>query len=710
MSIMMGLETAVKGLQSYSTAIDTTAHNIANADTEGYSQQLADITASQPMTMIGSAGQVGTGSQIGAIERIRDLYLDTQIDLEQQNVGYWSIIDRTYQSLEAVFPEAAAGATTSVGLDQQLQAFWSDWQTLADNAQLAATTNPLADVEGAKRQVYNDADAIAQSLNTKSSALTDMQISLNSNLRDTVSQINQYTQQIYELNKEIATASNFNQRPNDLLDKRTLALANLSNLVNVNVGNRTDGTIVVTIQGHMLVNGADGYNQMTTVGGVKDSKLEDVALFEYMGASPVNITSSIQKGQLAGILQSRDQVIQWYKTQLDELANSLITVVNRIYRTGVNDLGVQSNLDFFLGNKASSIAVNTALNSGANITYKHFTNNDIAQILADLNNKLMNNWITTQSLPVTTTSASQLGMSGIMSINTVDTVFNSTDTIAQFINNLNNNVSDFSAVFDDTTHQFFIVSNQLMTVEEVDNNPARTPHLPPNSLLFKYNWIEEQRSAAPVNYSGSLVSNSVVATPATWDMQKNQLNTEASTYGTMNMTYNGKTYAVNWANNEAPALTAADMWQFGPTAPPPRLASFGFDKLTQKFYFGSNINSGAGANKIDPFTVADEQGNMTQVMNLTGNVRFGDFYDMITGNLKGQVETGDTTLSEYQAALAQYQGMQDNITKVNVDQEQIQAAEYQRAYDATVKVSEVIDEMLDMLINKTATEVNTFTT
>ena len=123
---MMGLNTAMKALQVYSYAVDTTVHNVANMADPSYSRQLADITASEPFSITG--GQIGTGSQLSNVERIRDVYLDSQIMEAENKVGSESIINRTYQNLDAIFPEE--DGTTS-GLQTQITQFFTDWQNLA---------------------------------------------------------------------------------------------------------------------------------------------------------------------------------------------------------------------------------------------------------------------------------------------------------------------------------------------------------------------------------------------------------------------------------------------------------------------------------------------------------------------------------------------------------------------------------------------------
>ncbi len=715
MSIMMGVEAAVRSLRTHSMAIDTTTHNLANMNNAWYSRQLANITSTAALTMIGSAGQIGTGSKIGAIERIRDIFLDKQIWLEQQNVGKWDMINRTYKSLAALFPEVD-GVTG--GLQAQLDAFWESWQQLST----AAAAGDTSAMDAAKREIYQSAQGLAETMNNKSSALTDLQINLNSDMRNTVNTINQYITQIYELNKSIVRAQNMGQRPNDLFDRRNEAITKLNNLVNVNVGDRSDGSVVVHIHGHVLVNGADAFNFMTTLGGKKDSKLEEVGLFEYKGASPVNIQDYIENGQLAGIINSRDDVVHWYKMQLDSLANSMITVVNRIYRTAYANgaASPQTNINFFLGNKSSSIAVNPALNSGTSIAYAKYTSNDIADILGNLDNKLMNNWVEGDAGNFYG-SATSLGIDGKITINGTDVFYTPTDTIATLVQKINSNVADFAMTFDEDTHSFFMVANQLITIQETPSTVA-AKNDPTQWLLFRLKWGETLASTAPINYSDATSVNTVNPT-ASWSSQSDVLDLETSPQGTMIVNFLGKQYKVYWkeggAGGDTPFATIKKLSLFNDPTPfdlnkaLPKFDFYYFDtaSMPQKFALKTGIdynNNGVPPTDrslplIAPATINDEQGNMTQVMKFMQNMRFGDLYSMITGQLNGQLDTGENISGEYHAALEQFQGMQDAITRVNENQEILQAKMYQRAYDASVRLMSVIDEMLNMLINRTAT-------
>jgi len=703
-TINAALETALKSLSTHTAALNTVNHNIANMNNEWYSRQIANITATDAMTYIGIKGQIGTGSKIGSIERIRDIYLDKQIMLQRQYTGEWNILNRTYESLRAIFPEID-GITG--GLNSQLQEFYADWAKLADAADKAEKeTDPTlklqyqAEVEAAKREIYQTAEGVTNYFNSKSSTLTNMQIELNKDLRLTIQSINQYLKQIYEYNKQIANIYSIGQNPNDILDKRNEAMNKLAELINFDFGNRSDGTVVIHINGHILVNGADGYNAMTTMGSTRDSKLEDVGLFEYLGAQPVKVNDLITGGQLGGILKARDESLQWYKVQLDNLANSMITVINNVHRTGVNASGLQSNLDFFIGSRAADIALNPQLFSGAMITYKHFGTNDIADIIANLENKVVNNWLTTATLPYT--AGSTLGRNGILRINGIDIAYNSSDTIATLVNKINTNVSEVSAIFDETTRRFYIYSNQLIVIQEFNSNGSVPAPTDPPTLLNKFGIYQEKQSSGPINYPGSLVKNIINYGDLgnTWDVEDLILNIQPYKYGTVVIDYNNTSTETQWTNQQSIIQTIVNIT--GITGGKPyMLMPFSFDERNQKFSFATSLPG--GGNTILPFLISDKVGNLTQTLNITENIKFGEYYPIIVGRLEGELETSQNILSQHAAALSLYQQMQDNLTKVNEDEELARAKAYQRAYDASVRLLSIIDEMLNMLINRTAT-------
>lgn len=691
MSILLGLEAAIKSMRASTTAVNTASHNIANMNTEGYSKQTATISATQPINNYNGAGQLGTGSAVSYIQRVRNLYLDTQIRTELGGLGESEILADTYKTLAAMFPEVS-GVSNS-GISAQLEAFWKGWEDLA-----AEFTKPLADrdVESIKNQIYSAANGLAGLVRERSSALMSLQMDLNAALRLNVQEANDYIKQIASFNQAIVKAKTAGQVPNDILDKRELAIQNLSKIMNVYVAERADGASVITIGGRILVNGAE-YNKLATMAGTKDAKLEDVGIMDA-GAAPVSITKNIDSGRLAGIIESRDVVIQGYITDLDILASSMITVVNKFHKTGVSDVAgvlTQNDREFFTGTRAADFRVSEQLQGGTMINDTKYQEGDLAEIMANLDNKLMSNWVTSNKL-AGVTSDTTLGSTGKLIINSIEIDFAATDTVRDLIQKININVEDFMAVFDDSNNSLFMSGSQYFNIEETDS--AGNAVIPP-VLLNKIKMFQEQVSAAPVNYYASSTGNKVIGA-STWATQQNKFSVEPAASGTVTVNFEGKNYYIDWTETQIINLTAMNIGFIDASAAKPNFVLATFKNDEQKIYFSSGINSGADGNRVPPFMIYDQKGNFTKSMNLVGAVRFQDHFESTMGKLKGALLSAKNMESQYDTTVESLKGMQEEVTAVDENAEIATAKLYQRQYDASVRLMAVIDQMLNMLINR----------
>ncbi|MCE5299884.1 MAG: flagellar hook-associated protein FlgK [Spirochaetia bacterium] len=702
MSLTLAMETAIKSLRTHTYAMDTVNHNIANMNTTGYTRQLANITAAEAISLYGTAGQIGTGSRVSYIERIRDTYLDRMIRTENSNTGKWDVISEAYKTLKVFFPEI--DGVTSGGLDEQIQAFWTSWQEVADAAAAGD------DMTAAKNKVAATASAITTLFNEKAQGLTDTQVALTADLRMAVDDANALTQDIYRLNKEIVSVEGMGQQPNDLMDKRDVALASLAKLLNITTVTKGDGSVLVMIGGHTLVNGTEGYNKLTTVGGQKDGKLESLALFEYLGQRPTRLNANlVTGGKIGGILEMRDSIIQYYKNNIDNMASSLIYVINQVHKSA------PTGVDIFRGNDAASMRVNQSIvTDPKSLSDTHFVAGDIAKILANLGNKMLSTFVVSPNTGVAVDTP--LPLDGILKINGIEIEFKTSQTIKDLVNNINANISSFSAVYDEQTQQLFMVMSEQVTIEELYSDGTSkavaqtTPPTPLPPLLIDALQLRERIiSAGPVSYK-NFTQDDKITTNKSWYNQNPKLKWEAGISGTVVVNYQGNDWPVKWIDDKDISGTYASIQNFnfdytaGENKPPMLQYSF-FDEANQKFYFESapNTDNNNGGNVILPFTIRDQDGEMTQTMQLMGNMVFNDYYETITSKLEANVKLSDDMQKSYQNALDQFEGIQDSITKVDEKEELARAKLYQRAYDASVRLMSIVDEMYNMLINRTAT-------
>jgi len=210
---------AKRGLFAQQKSIDVTSHNISNANTEGYSRQRAELqtTRPEPMPSANNAigpGQIGTGVEVAAINRIRDSFLDYQIRVEKGVDGHYQGRDKFLSQVENVFNEP-----TDTGISTLIGKVFSSWSVLSGTQ---------TDKSNAKSIVAQQSLALTNELNHTYSELKDLKTNSQSLIKDTVFSVNSILSQVSQLNQEIKQVKISGSTPNDLMDRRDLLLDQLS--------------------------------------------------------------------------------------------------------------------------------------------------------------------------------------------------------------------------------------------------------------------------------------------------------------------------------------------------------------------------------------------------------------------------------------------------------------------------------------------------
>ncbi|MDF2504149.1 flagellar hook-associated protein FlgK [Clostridium sp.] len=219
------LNIGVSGLSAQQKAIDVTSHNIANANTEGYTRQRAIIESNRPYDMPSvnnaiSAGQVGTGATVSAIQRVRDDFLDYQIRNETSTKGTNETRDSYLTQAEGIL-----NGLSDTSLSTLTGTAFTAWQSLATQAQTSS----------AKTLVAQQSVALTGELNHTYNQLQSLKSDSQSYLNQQVIQVNSMLDQIDSLNQQIMRVKVSGNEPNDLMDKRDLLLDQLSSDFNINV-------------------------------------------------------------------------------------------------------------------------------------------------------------------------------------------------------------------------------------------------------------------------------------------------------------------------------------------------------------------------------------------------------------------------------------------------------------------------------------------
>lgn len=337
-SAFFGLEMGRRALFTQQRALDVTGHNIANANTEGYTRQIADMSASLPYTVPAFNSpvtplQVGTGVEITQIKRIREGFLDYQIRNENNTLGYWESRRDALKKIEVILREPSDN-----GLRMVMDKFWGSLQELSKNPES----------EGVRALVRETGVTLSNTFNQLSRQLTDLQNDSDTSIGIKVSEANTYASQINALNQQISVLQAAGQNPNDLRDKRDLLIEKLSRLMDIQYSEDAAGIVTVTVGGVNYVDNTFVVNNIVKAGPALNWTL----------GGPVTVT----KGELYALDEIRDVVTVNYLADLDNLASTFITEINTLHSAGFG-LGAvpPTGNNFFAGAAAATIQVDAAI-------------------------------------------------------------------------------------------------------------------------------------------------------------------------------------------------------------------------------------------------------------------------------------------------------------------------------------------------------------
>lgn len=336
-----GLDIAYRALQAQQQAIDVVNHNIANANTPGYSRQTALFSTTPPAALIsitGDVGQFGTGVKVAEIRRERYSFTDFQIRGESQAMGQWEKMRDALKQVEVVFNEPS-----DAGINSLMSKFWQSWQDLTNDPQDA----------GARRALVEQADSLAVAFNRNDAQLTAIQQDMDRQITLQTEKINEITQRVATLNVKISQTEQLGLKANDLRDQRDLLMDDLSKMVRVTYYETPDSSLNIFLGSRALVI----KERVTSLSnGLSPSGFATVTWADD------GSEASVTNGELYGLMRARDVEVPTFLTDLQSLASGLITRVNALHAAGFG-LDNTTGLGFFNGTDAGDIAVNPTLAS-----------------------------------------------------------------------------------------------------------------------------------------------------------------------------------------------------------------------------------------------------------------------------------------------------------------------------------------------------------
>lgn len=325
-----GVELASRALQSMQMAMNTTAHNLANVNTPGYSRQRVNLVTTEPQILQGlNTLFVGSGVRVESIQRMRDMFLDGRIS---STGSEYQRLNTLYTRLTQV--EDLFGEPTEAGLSRQLTAFFNAFQELS--------TNP--ENVGVRASVYQQTEGMARTFRQLAGRLDEMLAEMDQRVRSTAGEIDAIAKSIADLNVKIRYNKALGTVPNDLLDKRANMVEKLAEYIGGRATEMPDGTIRVSLGEFVLVEGERSNTLPTEI--------------DYPGRAFTDGTSTwarVDSGVVRGLMDATEYV-RAYRQRLDQLASELVNAVNTIHESGY---GLDGNTGYRLleGTDALTIRV-----------------------------------------------------------------------------------------------------------------------------------------------------------------------------------------------------------------------------------------------------------------------------------------------------------------------------------------------------------------
>lgn len=294
-----GLSIGTSGLYTYQAALNTTAHNVANTNTTGYSRQVVNQVAGSALKVNSTYGMVGSGSNVNGISQIRNQYYDMKYWKNNTTYGEYSAKNYYMTQIEDYFNEInTEGFTTS------FDSVFTSLQDLSKDPSSLTT----------RTQVTNYGQSLAEYFNSLSTSMQSIQEECNFEVKNQVDQINSLAQQIASLTKQINTLEVGGGTANDLRDERALLVDELSGIASVSVTENVVGmgvgvtSYTVKLDGQTLVDTSE-YNTLQVIPREDKKNQNDiVGLYDIVwdNGQTLNTESTTLSGTLQALIEVRD--------------------------------------------------------------------------------------------------------------------------------------------------------------------------------------------------------------------------------------------------------------------------------------------------------------------------------------------------------------------------------------------------------------------
>lgn len=626
----------VSGLLAYQRALQTTSHNISNANTAGYSRQRVDLGANTPQ--FAGGGYLGNGVSVKSVGRVYDGFLASQVNSYTSSSSYASTYSDNVSYIDGML------ADPDVGMGSAMQRFFSDLQSVANDPSSSA----------ARQSFFTQSQTMIDRYAYNYQRLEDLRSQANEQISSVTSEINSLAQSIAAINRDI-TLSPGTTPPSDLLDTRDRLLTELSDKVSITTVNQDNGSVNVFIgKGQTLVRDYDSYDMQITRNEY-DVRQYEISIDAGTG-SLHEISSQISGGKLGALFDFRDQVLTNTQDSLGALAIGFSDTFNTQHKLG-QDLNGNLGKGFFnvpgLEVRSSNANAGTAT-VAATLSDSSQLNGDEYKLLYSGGSYTLTNMTdgtteTLAGLPATTTHGFSLSISA-GAISNGDSFLVRPGRRGATDLNMNINSVDEIAVAAPVRTSADILNNT--------GNATISPGVVTGTGNFQASPLPPLSADIVMQYDGTNMN--VISGPAPW---------------------NGMSFAYS-DGTEVTALTDLKFTISGTPA------------AGDQFSISSNTN-GVGDNR-NALQLSDLQ---NQSLLSGGTASYTDFYGNLVADVGVVAKQAQLTQSSQQGLLDQAINTRDSLSGVNLDEEAANLVKFQQAYQAASQVIVTSNNMFQSLLS-----------
>ena len=627
----------LSGLNVAQNGLTTVGHNFSNAATAGYTRQNT-IIASAGGQATGS-GFYGMGSNTTTVQRVYDGFLTGQLRGATSASYDLSTYSDQIRQIDNLLADEKGG------LAPLMQKFFAAVQAVSDTPSDPATRQGL----------ISSAQALAGQIKSSSDYFKQLQDGINTQLQSSITQVNDYTKQIANLNKEITrmTASAGGQPPNDLLDQRDQAVAKLTELVGAKVVVQDGGTYNVLVgNGQPLVIGTDSYDLQAVPSAADPSRT--VVAYTIPGTSKAVEAESgaVTGGSIGGLLRFRSETLDTAQSAIGRISLAVGQTFNAQHKLGIDLNGAIGTDMFAMGNPvvyansnntSTSVATATITNA-SNLTTSDYTlkfTGGQYSLTRKTDNVVVQSF-PGPALPTFNVDGMQITLSAAMNPNDSFEI-QPTRNVASSFNSLITDPAKIAAA-----------------------SPARVDASTQNTGTVK-------ASLTNVTAGFSLMTNPV------------------------KVTYTGGAYVI------------VDSVTGNPLAPAPTVTTTatGTDITINNMTFSLNGTPNNG----DQFTLSNntgavaDNGNMLKLAKLqtaktiNGTSSFNDAYAQLVNDVGSKAKSTDIASASQDSITDQIYTAQQSVSGVNMDEETVNLLKFQQLYQANAKVIQAASTIFDTLVS-----------